>query len=253
MHGRKWLAGFTLFTIALAGCASKTLLQPDCHSCTVEEQEWKDFSFASLGGKWKGSVETWKNERDSKKKVKDEKVAELQFLTADEFLKTRGSTGCAGLPAGSLVLNGLFWQNASEAKEYDAFIPVEDDKVAYGRLSFEKMNGKDFCQFRRYGRVMGKNRLNLPSVSFSDAVLPGGRNVASTGKEREISVEFLRFVKPNTTAAFTGVASRRPASLGDAERPPLMLRVFQVQSITNKDRGEWSYTEEQIYRLWRSN
>jgi hypothetical protein len=250
MHGRKWLAG--LIFLLLAGCASKTLLQPDCHSCTVEEQVWKDFSFATLDGKWKGSVETWKNERDSKKRVKSEKVAELQFLSGDEFTKSRGVT-CAGLPTGSLVMNGLLWETASgPGKEYDAFVPVEEDKVAYGRLTFEKMNGKDLCQFRRYGRVMGKNRLNMPSISFTDSVLPAGRNVASVASEREISVEFLRYVQPKTSAVFQA-NSRRPASAADAERPALMLRVFQVQTVTNKDRGEWSSTEEQIYRLWKAN
>lgn len=251
MHGRKWLAGFSI--LLLASCASKTLLQPDCHSCTVEDQEWKDFSWNSLDGKWRGSVETWKNERDSKKRVKTEKFAELQFLPAETFLKSRGGVSCAALPAGSLVMNGLFWAGSGEVKEYEAFVPVEDDKVAYGRLSFEKMNGKELCQFRRYGRVMGKNRLNLPAVSFSDSAAPG-RTIANAvpGAEREVSVEFLRYVEPKVTKDFRQ-DGRRPASASEAERPPLMLRVFQVQTVSNKARGEWSSTEEQIYRLWRAN
>jgi hypothetical protein len=115
------------------------------------------------------------------------------------------------------------------------------------------MNGREMCQFRRYGRVMGKNRLNLPTVSFSDAVLPGGRVLASAENnlpEREISVEFLRFVKPKV-ASVIGAKSRRPASVSEAERPSLMVRVFQVQTVNNKDRGEWKSTEEQIYRLWQ--
>lgn len=249
MHAWKCIALFSV--LFLVGCASKTLLQPDCHSCTVEDQEWNDFAWSSLEGKWRGSVETWQNERDTKKRVKTEKVAELQFLPADGFLKSRGTDSCANLPAGSVVLNGLFWNTGSERKEYEAFVPVEEDKVAYGRLSFEKMNGKDFCQFRRYGRVMGKNRLGLPSASFSNAVLPGGRTIASSGSEREISVEFLRFAKSKPSTKDFSADGRRPAAAIEAERPPLMLRVFQVQTQVNKDRGEWRSTEEQIYRLWK--
>lgn len=251
MNARKCFAILT--TLILAGCASKTLLQPDCHSCTVEDQSWKDFSWNTLEGKWRGEVESWKNERNSKNKARNTVAAELQFMSGEQFLQARGANECAALPKGSLVLNGLFWGGMPGAKEFEAFVPAEEGKVAYGRLSFERMNGKDFCQFRRYGRVMGKNRLSLPAVSFSDSVLPGGRVIASApNTEKEISVEFLRFVQPQVAADFPK-GSRRPAAAAEAERPSLMIRVFQVQTLNNKSRGEWSSTEEQIYRLWRAN
>lgn len=253
MQAWKCVASFS-FLFLLAGCAPNSLLKADCHSCTVEEQEWKDFSWTNLEGKWKGSVETWKNEREAKKKVKQEKPAEMQFFAADTFLKARGVGSCAGLPANSVVLNGVFWGNGIATKEFEAFVPAEDDRVAYGRVSFEKMNGQDFCQFHRLGRVMGKNRLNLPSVSFTDRALPGGRAIASTPNEKEISVEFLRFDSRGKTAKAFAADGRRPASKPEAERPVLMIRVFQSESRNlTKDRGELSSTDEQIYRLWKTN
>ncbi|MGZ4550900.1 MAG: hypothetical protein ACXVF0_15460, partial [Blastococcus sp.] len=101
-------------------------------------------------------------------------------MTAADFLQAWGGE-CKGLPTNALVLNGVLWEGGEGAKEYEAFVPVEDNRVAYGRVSFNKLNGQGVCRFRRLGRVMGKNRLNLPSVSFSDRAVNSGRTVASTG------------------------------------------------------------------------
>jgi hypothetical protein len=238
MHGRKCF----VFTAALiltlfAGCSSNSLLKPDCHSCTVEEQEWKEFSWGALEGKWKGTVENTRNERDQSKKSRTEKAAEFSFVRADKFLSS-----CQALPAGALVLNGLLWEKGSEtgAREYEAFVPAEDGKVAYGRVSVSKMNGKDLCQFRRLGRVMGKNRLNLPTVSFS----------GQAARPQEISVEFLRFASTDQPSAFQS-DGRKPASAREQERPSLMFRVFKISTVPT-GRHDWAGTEEYIYRLWKT-
>lgn len=258
MQGRIIAAGLAgaLAVLTITGCSPKSLLTADCHSCTVEEPGWREFSWNALEGKWQGSVETWKNVRGADKRERTEKNAQLQFVPAADFLKARGLEACPGFPSESVVMNGLFWGDGRpSAKEYEAFVPVEDGKVAYGRLAFERVNGKDVCQFRRFGRVMGKNRLGLPSVGFSDHVVPGGRVLASNNAERSISVEFLR-LDTKKLAATKGFAKdgRRPAATAEAERPSLMIRVFQVSSRDSQaeDRGQWTATEEQLYRLWKN-
>ncbi len=251
MHGRKcfgFAAFFVIAASALAGCSSNSLMKPDCHSCTVEEQEWKEFSWNSLEGKWKGAVETTRNSRDANnKKTRTEKSAELNFVKASAF----GT--CASLPANALVLNGLLWEKGTETgvREHEAFVPVEDGKVAYGRVSVSKVNGKDFCQFRRYGRVMGKNRLNLPSVSFSDHFTDTGRALASATPENEISFEFLRFASLEKAPEFQP-DGRKPASAREQERPALIFRVFKIGTSPSAKGREWAGTEEYIYRLWRA-
>lgn len=248
MHGR--LSFIILALLLLGGCSSKMLLTPDCHSCTVEEQEWKDFSWNELTGRWKGFVETTKNQQGAKKS-RVEKAAELTFLTGEQFMNTHGGS-CKGLAKEAVVLNGLFWEDGKNSREFDAFVPTEEDKVAYGRISFEKLNGKDLCRFQSFGRVMGKNRLDLPSVSFSDQVVQPGRTIASRTSADDINVEFLRFAaKDKPTKAFSK-DGRKPSSVKEQERPPLMFRVFRVTSKVNKNRGEWSSTEELIYRLWKT-
>lgn len=245
---------FVAFTaLALVGCSPNSIMKPDCHSCTVEEQSWKEFSWDGLNGKWKGSVEHVNNARDSAKKIKTDKKSELSFQRAGSFAPTQS---CEALPANSIVLNGLLWEQspASVSREYEAFVPVEDGKVAYGRVSFGKSDGKDFCQFRRLGRVMGKNRLNLPSVSFSDrASAKSGRSLASTAPEQEVSVEFLRFAPLEKKTSVFQSDGRGPASAKERERPALMFRVFKVATTTAGKRSEWAGTEEYIYRLWKAD
>jgi len=254
MQGRRCFAFIATFisAAALTGCSSNELMKPDCHSCTVEDQAWKEFSWNDLVGKWKGSVENLRNSQATAKKIKTDKPAELNFVKAETFLQAWGGE-CKGLPTNAVVLNGVLWEGGVGAKEYEAFVPVEKDKVAYGRVSFSKLNGQGFCQFRRLGRVMGKNRLDLPSVDFSDRAVTGGRTIASVDDHQDMSVEFLRFVGTDpATKSFTS-DGRRPSSVKDQERPPLILRVFRISTKTGGDRGEWSSTEEYIYRMWKTN
>jgi hypothetical protein len=249
-HGRRFS---TLIALTLAtGCSSNELLKPDCHSCTVEEQGWKEFSWNDLVGKWKGSVEALRNSQQATKKTKTESNAELNFVKADTFLQAWGGE-CKGLPASGVVLNGVLWEGGQGAKEYEAFVPIEDGKVAYGRVSFNKLNGQGFCHFRRIGRLMGKNRLALPSVDFSESAVTGARKVSSLSEEQSMSVEFLRFAPQEATAKNFTADNRRPSSLKDRERPPLMLRVFRVSTHAGGDRGTWTGTEEFVYRLWKAN
>lgn len=245
------LFSFILFIITLSGCSSNSLMKPDCHSCTVEEQEWKDFSWASLGGRWKGNVENMRTKQNTPL-VRTEKSVELTFLTAQEFLSKVGGS-CASLPGNAVVMNGQLWENGSSDKVYEAFVPAEDGKVAYGRVSFDKMNGKEMCHFRGFGRVMGKNRLNLPSIAFSDNVLLKDRNPASLTSEQEINVEFLRFAKKDKPETSFRKDGRAPSSVKEQERPTLILRVFKVSTVKNGKRGEWKGTDEYIYRLWKTN
>lgn len=253
MHGRNWLTfGALGLAATLVACSPNSLMKPDCHSCTVEEQEWKEFSWSSLEGKWKGSVENFRNERDQGKKTKVEKPVELSFVPAAKFIQSRNAGACASLPANAMVLNGLLWeQEKGGTREYEAFIPAEEGKVAYGRVAFSKVNGQEHCQFRRLGRVMGKNRLSLPTVSFSDRAQSAGRSLASASPQQEISLEFLRFATLDKPAAFPA-GGRKPASVREQERPTLMFRVFKVATSSGGVKAEWQATEEHIYRLWRA-
>jgi len=219
-------------------------VSPDCHSCTVEDQAWNEFSWGDLSGQWKGTVETVKNDRASAKRNKTQKKVEFRFLTAADFLKAKNAS-CDSLPADAVVMNGQLWESASKKAEYEAFVPVESGKVAYGRLSFEKMNGKEFCQFRRLGRVMGMNRLALPVVSFSEYSTVSGRTLASVTDDSDYSVEFLRFAAGETKAA-------GGRGLASVEKPPLMIRVSRTTSRNGGERGEWRGSQEQIFRLWKS-
>lgn len=246
MRASLWLAA----ALVVTGCSSKSLMQPDCHSCTVEDQAWDEFSWNALSGQWKGSVETLRSEK-GQKKVKQETKVDFRFLPAADFLKAKGSPACASLPGNALVLNGLLWNSSSGRSEFEAFVPA-DEKVAYGRLSFEKMNGQSICHFRRLGRVMGKNRLALPTVAFSENSTFSGRQVASTGVESEVFLEFLRFVPVEVKPVPFKSDGRRPSSVAVEEKPPLMIRVFKLSSRDKGARGEWSGSEEQLYRLWKA-
>jgi hypothetical protein len=251
MQARMFLALPLLLSFFLAGCGGKSLLKSDCHSCTVDDQRWKDFEFASLNGGWQGSVETLRNDRDGKKRVKEEKSVSFRFLSGADFLKAQGVAACSALPTESVVMNGVLWDTGAGQKEFEAFVPVDDGKVAYGRLSFNQINGRKVCQFRRLGRVMGQNRLALPATTFSEYAVFPGRQVASTGAELELSVEFLRFA-PATAAKLAFAADgRKPASAQEQERPPLMIRVFRISTVKAGERGQWRGTEEQLFRLWR--
>jgi len=250
MHGRKSLL-FAALALGLAGCSSNLIMKPDCHSCTVEDQEWNAFSWNALPGQWKGSVETFQNQKAAKKSKKESKV-DLRFLTAGAFLDAHKASSCGSLPANALVLNGLLWaQEKTVPTEYEAFVPVEDNKVAYGRLSFEKVNGQQVCNFRRLGPVMGKNRLALPTVSFAQDSNLSGRGLASVVGENELSLEFLRFAPEAQTAKDFQPDGRKPASAELVEKPALMIRVYKVSTRTGGERGQWSGTEESIYRLWK--
>lgn len=248
---KSWMP--VLIFLALNGCSPHSLMKPDCHSCTVEEQEWKTFSWNELVGKWKGSVEKMRNVSGAEKKVKTDKFAELNFVKAESFLQAWGGS-CKGLPRNAIVLNGVLWEGGGQGiKEYEAFVPVEDDRVAYGRLTLNQLNGQGICQFRRLGRVMGKNRLNLPTVSFSDRAITGSRAPASLEGQEDYSVEFLRFAMNDKVVTAFQTDGRRPASVQEQERPSLIFRVFRIKSKPKAEgRSEWQETEEYIYRLWKS-
>jgi len=113
-------------------------------------QEWKDFSWSGLVGHWKGSVENTRAELGAKKKVHTDKPLELSFINAEVFMRAHGGS-CQGLPRDALMVNGQLWESGKTAKEYDAFVPAEDNKVAYGRVSIDSLNGKEFCRFRHFG------------------------------------------------------------------------------------------------------
>jgi hypothetical protein len=252
MQGRKCFV-LAIAALSLAACSPRSIMKPDCHSCTVEDQEWNAFAWSDLTGQWRGSVETFHSRKGAEKRERKENRADLRFLTAGAFLEAQKAETCNGLPGNALVLNGVLWTPSSPGREeFDAFVPVEKNKVAYGRLSFERVNGARICSFRRVGPVMGKNRLALPSVSFSEFGGISGRGLASGGTETELSLEFLRFAPSEAKPAGFAKDGRRPASAVEQERPPLMIRVLRISSRAVGERGEWSASEEHLYRLWKA-
>ncbi len=124
--------------------------------------------------------------------------------------------------------------------------------MAYGRITIEKMNGATVCNFRRFGRVMGKNRLNLPAISFTDTSVTKSRMPASVGATQDFNVEFLRFSPLDKRIGNFQGGGRMPASAREQERPTLILRVFRVSRLNEGERGKWNGTEEYIYRLWKA-
>jgi hypothetical protein len=253
MHGRKLFA-LTLAAFALLSCSRSQIMSPDCHSCTAHDQEWDAFAWSALPGQWKGTVEIWRNEKAQAKKSKLDKGVELRILTADAFLKAQGAASCSSLPANALVVNGLLWQGASPGQtEFEAFVPVEDEKVAYGRLRFEKVNGAQVCNFRRIGPVMGTNRLALPIVNFSENGRISARGLASVVGDTEVSLEFLRFAPAAVKPVAFKAGGRKPASVQEEERPPLMIRVTRTSTRNVGERGQWASSEEMIYRFWKAN
>lgn len=246
MHGRKCL--FLIAGLLLASCSSKSFLSADCHSCTVEDQSWKEFSWKNLPGKWKGTVETVTTQKGAKKNKKEEAV-EFRFLTAQEFMQAKQATSCGSLPEETIVLNGVLWQSP-DVSTYEAFVPMPDDKVAYGRLHLEKINGATTCRFSKFGGAMGKNRLNLPAIAFSDRGNSSGRGLASLN-EKETNLEFLRFAGTDPKVAFKG-DGRGPASVKEQARPALMIRMFQLSTTENEGKSQWGGSEEKIYRLWKN-
>jgi hypothetical protein len=249
MYGRKCFV--SILALFVFSCSSNPLMKPDCHSCTAEDQEWDDFAWNDLQGQWKGEVETLKNEKGAVKKEKQQKKVEIRIFTAGEFLKAKGQATCPALPENALVVNGLFW--GGEKQEYEAFVPSDEEKVVYGRLAFEKVNGQTVCQFRRLGRVMGKNRLDLPTVTFSENNINSnvGRTLASSLNDSEVNLEFLRFAPTQSKNIAFRADGRRPASVKEEQKPPFILRIFKLQTKEGGERGQWQATEEQIFRLWK--
>lgn len=249
MHGWKSFA-LAVSLISFTACSGKSLLQADCHRCTEEEQRWEDFSFSALTGTWRGTIETWKHDYKTKKQ-KDEKRVEFRFVDSSSFLAAKGVGSCTGLPADSVVLNGLLWESGSASREFEAFAKTDDGHVSYGRIAFQKLNGEEVCRFQRMGRVMGRNRLALPAARFSQTQRDG-RSPASTPVEYDVNVEFLRFDVASVKPVEFRKDGRRPASLALQERPTLLIRVYKTakQNSTAKASGG---TVEHLYRLWKAD
>lgn len=256
MHGRKCLVLASIFILSLSSCAKKSFLKADCDSCTEEDQEWKEFSWNDLQGSWKGSMEVVTNNKESVKKNKTEKKVEMKFFEASSFFKSKSIETCTSVPAGAIVMNGVLWERTepTNKKEFEVFSKDEEGKVNYGRVVLEKLNGAEVCKYQRFGRVMGKNRLALPSAQFSERSSVLGRGLASEDKKNtDISLEFLRF---DTLSAKKPQEfkpdGRGPASVKEQERPALLFRVFKLTSFKDGQKNEWASTEEVLYRLWRA-
>jgi hypothetical protein len=242
MHGWKC---FLVLSLVLSACGSQSLLTADCHSCVNEEPKWTEFAWENLPGKWRGSFEQTRQARGETKTDRKTRTVQLQFVPLREVVPS--GLSCSDLPKDSVAAKGVLWDSgaANRVNEFDVFFPSAEGTIAYGRLSFHKINGEGVCEMRRFGRVMGKNRLDLPKVAFSAESSPG-RGLAQTS-EREVSFEFLRFV-PGTTQEI-GSDQRAPASSEVAGKPQLMMRTTQVQTQDNGK--QWMQSEEGIYRLWR--
>lgn len=258
MQGRKCLLVLSSF-ILLSACSGHTPKKADCYDCTQEEQSWKKFSWNSLEGSWRGSLETIANDVNAKKKRTQEDGVEIIFINGKKFLEAKGVTACGAFPAESVVLNGKLWygdeQKESQEFSYEVFGKQEGDRVSYGRITLNRSNtGATSCEYQKIGRSVGMNRLELPAVNFAERLTPNGRVLASGATpEFEISMEFLNF--DPTRAKTQEFAGRKPAAVEEQDKPPLFFRVFKVARNVNGpySRGEWTGTKEYLYRLWRSN
>lgn len=238
---------FTAFFFA--SCAGNKI----CYDCTTQFQQWDKLPWASLEGTWRGSVEVVTNNVTAKKKDRKDEVAELTIVSGARFLQSQGVKTCIGLPRESYVFLGQLWTKDTK-RSYEVLAQSGSDRVSYGRISLEGTQGEKFCRFQAFGGEMRMNRLELPSVTFSERGTPNGRVLASgLTPEQEVTLEFLNFRdKEFKTQAFNG-GSRKPASVESQDRPPLMLRVFRTRRQVGSPyaMGEWIESQEYLYRLWR--
>lgn len=267
----------SLIILVLSACSGQKPRAPDCFSCTEQEQSWQGFSWSSLQGSWKGSVETVTNIVTAAKKETKEDAVEVSFLDGKKFLESKGMTTCGAFPLQSVVFMGQLWRERDEmtglnlatgkvslppsrsiasegAKVYEVFGATEDDQVSYGRATFSQVNGQNFCSYAKVAGKFFKNRLALPALTFSRRVSADGRVIASgTTPEYEVSMEFLDFRPTAAKEAFAEKSARRPSSVFSHDKPQLFLRVFKIARNVDGaySRGEWTGTQEYLYRLWR--
>lgn len=288
VQGRnKVLASFIVaatLCLALAACSGKKVRAPDCFDCTEQKQSWDKFSWNQLEGSWKGSLESVTNIVTAAKKEHQEDPVEVSFLDGQKFLSAKNIEHCGDFPAKSVVFMGQLWRERdkmtgldlasgkivlpqdkgrslasvkkeAEDKVYEVFGASSEDKVSYGRATISRMNGQNICTYARIGGSFFQNRLALPSLSFTQRVTHDGRVLASgSTPEYEVSMEFLDYRPAGAKQVFPVKNARRPAAVEMHDQPQLFLRVFKIaRNVTSVySRGEWTGTQEYLYRLWRN-
>ncbi len=262
MQGRKCLGALAIILsgVLIAACSGSKVKKADCYDCTQEEQSWKKFSWNDLTGTWKGSLETLTNEISAKKKDHKEESVELSFVDGQKFLTDKSVKECGTFPAQAVVMQGKFWyaDEKNEAKindfTFEVFGKMDGDRVSYGRATINKVNGTNVCSYQKIGRSVGMNRLELPSMNFSQRMTPNGRVLASgTTPEFEVNMEFINFDPSRASKQGFTAKARKPASMEEQDKPPLFFRVFKITNNVSSafSRGEWKSTKEYLYRLWR--
>jgi hypothetical protein len=251
MQGSKCLAFFAIISILTISACSSNHRKGDCHECLDEPQAWNKFSWENLKGTWRGSLEVVTNDIHAKKKERAEKSVELSFVAGTDFLKQKNIASCAKFPENSVVLVGQVWDAGKGAEHvYEVFGEREDNTVSYGRAVVTGAK----CNYVSLGRSVGKNRLDLPAVDFTQRKTKNRRVLASGATpETEVNFEFLNFESERTQKVAFINGSRMPASVQDQDKPPLMFRVFQMSRLVETPfaRGKWQRTDEHLYRLWK--
>lgn len=249
MQGR--MVVVAALTLVLAACGSTGMRKADCWDCVNEAQSWKKFPFEELVGNWKGNIEIVSNDTAKQKKERTEKFVELRFESIAEFAEKRKVVACGSLPAEGIVMIGQVWDDGSGSRVYEVLGKNSEGGVSYGRAT---VKGAE-CGYREVLSSVGMNRMAFPAVTFSQRKTPNGRVLASgTTPEFEVSFEVLNFERRQMKPAAFADGGRRPMSAEIQDKPPLLLRVFRLNRKVDGPyaRGEWTSTEEHLYRLWRS-
>ena len=265
VHGRiheriKKIAAILIVLLSTA-CSGSKIKKADCYDCPSEDQKWTKFSWHKLEGTWRGNVEISADRLAAAKWEKATHWVELSFLEGKKFLNVYKVEACDRFPQESVVLLQAVWFKEMptawppQTKEpiFEVFGRADSNRVSYGRVYFDRKDGKHVCHYQSFGGKVSMNRLAMPALAFSERMSPDGRLLASgETKEYELNFEFLNFVDEAKPERFAGRDSRAPAS-ENKDNPPLFFRVVKITKSVNSPyaSGKWESTEEYLYRLWR--
>lgn len=244
-----------LAAAALTGCSGNQS-RATCFDCTTTPQKWSDFGFEQLEGTWRGTQHVSTNEASAEKVVTKEKKVEVAFLSGQKFLRAYkiAPESCTGFPAESVVLmNELWWDKSTaqptDERAFEVFGKAAGDRVTYGRAYVKRAAGAATCAYVGSERPITMNRLALPAVVYSRRLTADGRALASgPTKEVDVNIEFLNFEKAKVDSEYRYQGKR------EKEAPLFFRFVKTTRNVEGAfDEGNWSATEEKLFRLWRVN
>lgn len=239
--------------VLFVGCAS-TGSRATCFDCASTPQRWSDFGFEQLEGTWKGTQDLTINNADAEKLESASKKVEVTFLDGKKFLRlySLNQDTCKGFPENSMVLVNELWWDRSEKRPssdrvFEVFSKLGKDEVVFGRAYVTRVKGQNSCEYLTSGKAIAMNRLALPAVSYSRRLTPDGRALASGGtKEVDVNFEFLNFAGAKNADDYQWKGKKE-------QEAPLFFRFVKTTRVAQGafDGGEWSGTEERVFRLWR--